>query len=337
MKDTHPIGGRAPRTPLRRSSLALALVAVGLTVAPGCSDDDDDDFVPAPASGQLAIQVTDAPADLEIMRRAVVRVEQVLIHAEANAAAPVGSASVGGVGTGQSGWITLFDAARDGGPREFDLLRLRGGVTETLLQASLPAGTYRQLRLVVSGGEVVAQVGSETRTYSTANGNLDVPSGESSGIKIPFANDPIVVVGGLTTELLLDFDVARTFNAVGPPGDPSRFQIQPVIRGVNLSTAGRIAGIVRGDGGTPGLTGDDAPLANATISAIQTGSTTATTLSDAQGVYVLPGLPAGTYQLQVEASGHRTLVVPDVGVVAGNQTTRDVTLESNVVVGSSGP
>jgi hypothetical protein len=248
-------------------------------------------------------------------------------NAQGNGAstAAVGSAGAssgggrGGPGGPTNGtWLTIFDAAQAGAPQTFNLLDLRGGVTAALANAALPAGSYTHLRLVISGAELIV----DTTSYSTANGLLTIPSGS---VQIAFSgNNAIVVTPGQTTQVLLDFDVARSFNSNGPPSAPTSFTLMPTIRGANLAVTGSLAGVVRSDNLTPADATDDAPLAAVTVEATQQGQTI-TTYTDAQGAFVLAGLDVGAWDVTFKEPAHTDRTI-SVTIARGQQTTQDALL-----------
>ena len=56
------------------------------------------------------------------------------------------------------------------------------------------------------------------------------------------------------------------------------------------------------------------------------GSVISSTDSDLNGSYALIGLPAGTYSAFATKEEYDTVTVPNVEVIAGNQTLQDFTL-----------
>lgn len=65
-----------------------------------------------------------------------------------------------------------------------------------------------------------------------------------------FIDPSIDVVGGLTAELLLDFDVSQSFVIQGNPAFPADikgFIFKPTIKAANLSISGRLAGTITDD------------------------------------------------------------------------------------------
>jgi hypothetical protein len=224
----------------------------------------------------------------------------------------------------ESGWITIDDR-----PREIDLLTLQGGITDTLADAELPVGTVDQIRLRVSGAAVFLTDG---RSFP-----LDVPSGDTSGIKV-FPTPPIEIVGDLTTDLLLDFDVSESFSAV--PNSPTRvdeietFHFHPVLRVANLSTAGSIEGTIFDDRGTDGDTTDDVALPSAAVTLRQGGVVVGSTASGADGAYVLMGLPAGAGTLSASATGFASDSA-SVTIIAANRAVLDLRLTPGTLRGGS--
>jgi hypothetical protein len=309
----------------------------------------------APATGALRVLVTDAPlSDLTSVTLAAITVERLELHASnglvssGTAATSSGTASVtsGGNGNGKgngnrggrsgvastgsgvaptasgtAGWHVVYDAAGGGG-KTFNLLDLRGGINAELAVAQLPVAKYTQMRIVISAAEIV----HDGNTYSTANGLLEITSGKTAGLQIAFQNDAgVLVQAGGTAELLLDVDLSKSFSYTGSAQSPNDFKLGPQIRLADLATSGSLAGVVRSDNGTPNDTADDTPLANAAVSASYNG-VTVNSFTDAQGVYVLPGLDAGDWDLAIQAAGHDAYAAAGITVSAGQQTTSDATL-----------
>jgi hypothetical protein len=73
-----------------------------------------------------------------------------------------------------------------------NLLELTNGITETLVDTEVPVGMYDLVRVYVKGVNVVLTDGT---SY-----NLDVPSGEQTGIKL-FIKPGLTVNGRLSADL----------------------------------------------------------------------------------------------------------------------------------------
>ncbi|MGC9342242.1 MAG: DUF4382 domain-containing protein, partial [Bacteroidales bacterium] len=107
------------------------------------------------------------------------------------------------------------------------LLNLQNGVTDQLAEVELPSGYYSHLRLYVESASITIK---DHGTY-----DMKVPSGKTSGLKV-HVNPPVYVQNGLSAELLLDFDVSRSFAMLGNMDTPAGikgFNFKPVIRAVN--------------------------------------------------------------------------------------------------------
>jgi hypothetical protein len=204
---------------------------------------------------------------------------------------------------------------------EVNLLDLTNGITQTLVDTKVPSGSYDLFRIYVRGVNIVLTDGT---VY-----DLKVPSGEQSGIKV-FVKPNLIVDGGLTSDLLLDFDVSRSFVAKGnrkDAGGISGFNFKPVIKASNMSTSGTLTGIITT------LNGDEVtPLEGAQISIYSEGTEIAitTTFSDATGMYTVLGLEAGKYDVVVELVDelveYETQTAEGISVVAANKTIKDFEL-----------
>ncbi len=201
-----------------------------------------------------------------------------------------------------SPWITIFD-----GEKAFNLLDLRNGRTDLLTDAVVPAGTYTQMRLIVTTGSITLTDG---RTF-----DLHVPSGAQTGIKLHFV---FTVEEGEEQPLLLDVDLSRTFRPIPGSGlhrpeDIREFKFQPALgmRLINLRQAGSISGTV---------TNAIAPLGGAAVTALRDGQEITTTSTESDGTYMLVGLPSGTYTVAFAMEGYLEQEASDVAVEAGQTT-----------------
>jgi len=245
-------------------------------------------------TGQLAIKVTDAPFPIDMVESASVTITKVEIRKAGD-----------GISDGNPFIVLLEDTLT------FNLIELRNGVVDELLKMEIPEGKYNLLRLYVEEATLKIKDGD---TYK-----VKVPSGQQTGIKI-FVKPDFSVTGGLTTELLLDFDLSRSFQMIGSFNNPrgiNGFHFKPVIRAVNNSTAGRIIGTVADT--------SLVKLANAQVWVMQ-DTVIAETFTDSLGHYGLIGLPAGEYSLFATKENYDTVSYTGVKVVTGNMTLKDFML-----------
>ncbi len=195
---------------------------------------------------------------------------------------------------------------------QVNLLELTNGVTETLVDTDVPVGTYDLIRVYVKGINVVLKNGT---TY-----DLTVPSGSQSGIKI-FIEPGLSVNGGLTSDLLLDFDVSKSFVAKGGGQDIAGFNFKPVIKASNMSTAGTLMGLI-----TEIKEETSVGVEGAQIAVFVADTLNTTTFSDVDGGYMLMGLEEGSYSVEVEKEGYLMQTAEDVQINVANKTVQDFEL-----------
>lgn len=239
-------------------------------------------------NGRLVVKITDAPFPVDIVESAEVTITKIEIRKTGD-----------GISDGNP-FVVIWE-----GSRIFNLLELRNGVVEDLLDLEIPAGEYNLLRLYVDVANLKVKNGD--------NFSLKVPSGQQTGIKI-FIRPGLVVEGGLTSELLLDFDLSRSFLMKGNMESPAGikgFTFKPVIRAVNNSIAGRLEGSVT----------DTAKVKiKEAIIWVKQDTIVASAIADTLGHYAIIGLPAGTYSVLAAKENYDTVKVDGVKIVEGNRT-----------------
>lgn len=251
--------------------------------------------------GTLIIRLTDTPFPIHLIDQAKVTINKIEIR-EPDADSEEGP------------YMVLFEAETAEEELEYDLLELQNGVTADLVQLEVPEGVYDLVRLYVSHAEIIVMDENDQPIPF----NLKVPSGPQSGIKI-FIDPAIIVVGGLTEELLLDFDASRSFVVQGNPETPAGikgFHFKPVVRAINVSVAGQIAGKVTNS--------SLEPIEGAVVWIGETGIENAVykAYTDSDGQYKLIGVAAGKYTVYAtkEGENYNTAESLDVIVNIGNTT-----------------
>jgi hypothetical protein len=248
----------------------------------GCSKTTDN------GNGRLVVKITDAPFPVDIIKSAEVTITKIEIRKAGD-----------GICDSIS-FLALWE-----GSTTFNLLNLRNGVVEDLLDLEIPAGEYNLIRLYVDEASLKVKDGD--------NFSLKVPSGQQTGIKV-FIRPGLVVTGGLTSELLLDFDLSRSFVMRGNMDSPAGikgFIFKPVIRAVNNSTAGRLEGKVTDK--------TNAKIKEASI-IVKQDTVVASAIADTMGYYAIIGLPSGTYSVLAAKANFDTVKVDGVKIVEGNRT-----------------
>ena len=281
----------------------VAVVFVSALTLMSCSKEDG---TLAEGKGRVNVHLTDAPFPIGMVSSTEVTIDKVEIRQYA--ATDV---------EGQEGNFLLLAE----GEMTFDLLELTNGITEKIATADLSAGRYDQIRLHVTSAKITLTNGSVF--------DLKIPSGSASGLKINI--EPTIELSeGETADVLLDFDLTKSFVATGQVGNTIKgFIFKPVIRGVVMGAAGRIEGKV--------TDAADAPVEHAMIKlfAWENGSVVwdvekmvISSYTDLNGKFKLIGLPVGTYSIICEMEGFKNDTVQNIAVTANHSTTANVKLET---------
>jgi len=268
----------------------------------GCQDmanmDDQQGPVNGDQLGHLVIKLTDAPFPFEMIETATVNIFKVEIR-------------------------KVCDCEEDGYPyielplpddsNGFNLLELRNGVTADLVEMGIEPGNYDLIRLYVDEAALKIKDGDEYK--------VKVPSGQQTGIKI-FMTPALKVVSELTTEVVLDFNLEKSFVLKGNANTPAGikgFNFKPVVKAVNNTTEGTLAGEVF-DAETVAL------LPGVSVWIEQDETQIASASTDELGYYAIPGISAGFYDVIAASDGFYNDTVEGVEIVEGNLTVQNLEL-----------
>jgi hypothetical protein len=263
---SHSLVGRVAR---RAAAATLAVLALA-TVS--CGGDSPMGSGP----GKMTVLLTDAPGDFV---KAVVTISSIYVQP----------------GDGENGRVVLRST-----PITTDLLTLANSTSELVKDATLPAGTYTQLRFVITGGYVEVENGDGTTSiYSSSSdyeglpagaqvaGSLQMPSYAQSGLKVNLPGGGVSVAGDQKV-VLVDFDVSRSFGKAA--GNSGQWVMSPVLLATDFSTTSTLhVTLSRADGvELPSI--NDVPLTLGDFKAVLSnagGTTEEITLTDpdADGVY----------------------------------------------------
>lgn len=281
---------------MKNFALTMLFLFVAL-VTFSCSDDESS----GDTTGRFVVKLTDAPFPYDLVSEANVTIFKIDAR---NKSMEEDDSEAG------SPFVVLMEEEV-----EVNLLDLTNGITETLVNQDFPVGDYDLVRIYVKGVNVVLTDGT---TY-----DLQVPGGAQTGIKV-FVSPGITVQGGLTAELLLDFDVSRSFIPLGNFNSVdgiTGFNFKPVIKASNESTTGTLGGMV-----STSIDDTPTPLEGAQISVFAADTLNTSTFSDATGAYTIMGLTAGTYDIEVELEGYTSQEAEGLQITAANKTTQDFEL-----------
>lgn len=182
----------------------------------------------------------------------------------------------------------------------YNLLDLSNGNDTLIAMGSLNVDKVQQIRLILGPNNSV--VTSAGITYP-----LKTPSAQQSGLKLQVKQE---LQAGVAYHVLLDFDAAQSIVEQGN-GD---FSLKPVIRTIEVALSGSIKGKV-----------SQAGVLSTITASSPSGSYS--TIANANGDFVIGGLPAGTYSLTVNP------VLPYSPVTINNvSVTTGVTTNVGVVV-----
>ncbi len=254
------------------------LIIVGLLFAGGCSDKKSTSS--DNSTGTLKIHLADGPGYFDKVN---VTFSEVSVNSRRDSS--------------QESWIVI-----KGEQQTFDLLTLSNGITSVIGEKQLDPGEYGQIRLKLTKAEVV--VGGVTYP-------LDVPSGSTSGLKL---GTGFTIEPGITTEIVVDFDAARSIHTMG---NKKEYKLNPMLRLIVKASSGSISGKVTNF--------QNVPVAYAISGADTVASTI---VKKDTGVFILGFLPAGTFTVAVSDTLNKSHEKTGVTVIVGNVTNLgDITLQ----------
>ena len=198
------------------------------------------------------------------------------------------------------------------GEQLVDLTELIGGVNLVLSDEIIPAGTLKQIRLVLGDGNTVKIEGEIEGEGEIVP--LETPSAQQSGLKL---NLNTVLEGGFSYTFVLDWDVQKSIVKTGS----DKYILKPVIRIEAAVNSGSIEGVVTGDKADDDVEGA-VQLSNVLVElyksdAIEGDEPIATTTTGNNGYFIFEGLPPTNYEIEIELEGYVNYELEDITVIVG--------------------
>ncbi|HNY66258.1 MAG TPA: DUF4382 domain-containing protein [Deltaproteobacteria bacterium] len=209
----------------KKAYMTYLILFLAMVILNGCSDGS------SPAStGTLSVGLTDAASS--DFKAVYVTIKQVQVHRASGS---------------EDAWQTISVPNKT-----YNLLDLINGVIEQLSLSTLESGIYTQMRLIL-GDTADSTQNLLGQNHPFANYIIDgtdqclelkVPSGYETGIKL---THEFAVLEGLTTELILDFDVEKSIVRSGASWN---WNLKPTIKVMGTVNKAIVSGSVTSGSGT---------------------------------------------------------------------------------------
>ena len=299
--------------------MRIGLPVIALAAILGACSDSPTEGNP---SGQprVTVRLTDAAGDI---KAAVVTISEVNLQ-------------------GDNGKVVLSDDAVT-----TDLIDLANSTAILVDAEPVPAGTYTQLRFVITGGYIEVEnadgstsIFASSPTYAglpagaVVTGDLQMPSLGSSGLKVSFPATDLEI--DEDQDLLVDFNVSESFGHQA--GNSGKWVMHPVIKGAQFSTAATVVVTLKLN---TGVTLPVPPAGAVTLAAFKAtlnGETVAFADPDGDGTFearfrfLLPGTYALSVQPPTGIGITTNFALPvNVTVDAGETETQAVVIQTAVL------
>jgi hypothetical protein len=192
-----------------------------------------------------------------------------------------------------SGWIEIETI-----PGVYNLLDYTAGKSTLIATAPLNVPQIKQIRIILGDNNTVVVDGIEH--------HLDTPSAQQSGLKLKVSQ---TLAEGVEYTAVLDFDASKSVVSAGQSG---KYILKPVIKVYFEANTGSIKGSVE--------PASEKVLAEVPLSSTDTISTYSDTVT---GIFLLGGLPSGTYNVIVSplsGSVYQQDTIEGVVVTTGQTT-----------------
>jgi len=262
----------------------IAFAIISMIVVQSCSDSNED------GTARVQLKLIDSPGDY-------LEVNVNIIDVQYNSSED------------EEGWRS-FESFE--GEQIVDLTDLVGGVNLVLSNEIIPAGTLKQIRLVLGEGNTVKIEGEVEGEGETLP--LTTPSAQQSGLKLKLDTE---LEAGFSYTFILDWDVQKSIVETGS----GKYILKPVIRVEAEVNSGSIEGIVTGDK-TDDTIAEAVPLGDVDVNLyksdrVEGDEPFATTRTVETGYFIFEGLPPGDYEIEIEQDGYDTYNSGNITVKVG--------------------
>ena len=269
----------------------IAVIILSLIFIQSCNNDDEDN------TARVQLKLVDLPGDyLEVIVN--------IVDVQYNSG-------------DEEGWRS-FESFE--GAQLVDLTDLVGGVNLVLSDEIIPAGTLKQIRLVLGDGNTLMIEGEtegEDETFP-----LETPRAQQSGLKLNLNEE---LEAGFSYTFILDWDVQKSIVKT----ESDKYILKPVIRVEAEANSGSIEGVVTGE-----KTDDDVEgavkLNKVLVELYKYDSNEgdepfATTTTTEDGYFIFEGLPTVNYEIEIEREGYVSYESEEITVV------KDVTKNLGII------
>lgn len=257
--------------------------------AVACSNDDE---TPNGGNARVNFYLVDAPGDFD---EVWIEVLAIRVKADDDSMDDDSQGNDDDDDGNESDWIEIpYDEASP----YVNLMDLTGENSLFIGSEDFPEGEIDQLRLVLGDDNYVVKDGVRS--------DLKTPSAQQSGLKIKVDED---IQGGMSYNLVIDFDVAKSIVVAGNSGN---INLKPVLRAYMEEAASGVMGQV--------FPAEAQPVA---VNA-QKGDDEYNTFVDDNGNFKMLGMDDGVYTITFTPNdGYQILVVENVVVEEGVVLTLD--------------
>ena len=195
-------------------------------------------------------------------------------------------------------------------------------ITDLLLEIDMAPGVYDALRVFFEPVEIVVRQGEEERIITEFRGS-NIHHMDSVTVKLA---PPLVIITQITQDLILSIDWADAFVPQGNAKtleEINSFSILPIVRAINISTAGTLNFQTFSDNETPDDLSDDVQLEGVDYELYDSTVNPQVFLTGTSGTLGLvqhDDIPAGTYFLHlIPPAGHAEETLSPVEIIIYNK------------------